>query len=91
MVLDTRIPNWPLVPVRRKEATWQLLSGTFILPIGTREQVKHYALKMLGETFRRWKGELNTWYVKKGRTSFADYGDITPGKSLFDTRLLKKL
>ena len=63
MVLDPTIPSWPLVPEGRKEAMWQLLSRTFILPRGTREQVRHYALKMLGETFRRWKSELNTRYV----------------------------
>jgi hypothetical protein len=63
MVLDPMIPNWPLFPEGRKEAMWQLLSRTFILPRGTREQVKHYAMKMLGETFSRWKSELNTWYV----------------------------
>ena len=50
------------------------------MPRGTREQVKRYALKMLGETFHRWKSELNTWYVQKGRTLFADYGDITPAQ-----------
>ena len=32
---------------------------------------------MLGESFRQWKSELNTKYVKKGRTPFADYGEIT--------------
>ena len=75
MVLDPTIPSWPLV-----EAMWQLLSRTFILPRGTREQVRRYALKMLGETFRRWKSELNTRYVQKGGTPFADYGDITPAQ-----------
>ena len=40
--------------------------------------MKHYAKKMLGETFHRWKSELNTKYVQKGLTPFADYGDITP-------------
>ena len=59
---------------------WQLLSKTFIVPRGTREHVKHYALKMLGETFHRWKSELNTRYVQKGRTPFANYGDITPAQ-----------
>ena len=63
MVLDPTIPSWPLVPEGTKEAMWQLLSRTFILPRGTREQVRHYALKMLGEIFRRWKSELNTRYV----------------------------
>jgi len=80
MVLDPTIPSWPLVPKGRKEAMWQLLSRTFILPRGTREQVKRYALKTLGETFCRWKSELNTRYVQKGRTPFTDYGDITPAQ-----------
>ena len=57
-----------------------IVEQNFILPRGTREQVRHYALKMLGETFRRWKSELNTRYVQKGRTPFADYGDITPAQ-----------
>ena len=39
--------------------------------------MRHYARKMLGESFRWWKSELNTKYVKKGRTPFADYGEIT--------------
>ena len=93
MVLDPTIPSWPLVSEGRKEAMWQLLSRNFILPRGTREQVRRYALKMLGETFRRWKSELNTRYVQKGRTPFADYADITPAqwKSLFGRRPHKKL
>ena len=57
MVLDPTIPSWPLVPEGRKEAMWQLLSRTFILPRGTREQIRRYALKMLGETF--WGGRAN--------------------------------
>ena len=35
---------------------------------------------MLGETFRRWKSELNVRYVKKGLTPYADYRDITPAQ-----------
>ena len=42
--------------------------------------MKHYARKMLDETFHRWKSELNVRYVKKGLTPFADYGDITPAQ-----------
>jgi len=30
------------------------------------DTVRHYAKKILGESFRRWKRELNTKYVKKG-------------------------
>ena len=66
MVLDPTIANWALVPAGKKEAMWQLLSGTFVLPRGTTEKVKYYATKMLGEAFRRWKSRLNTEYVEKG-------------------------
>jgi hypothetical protein len=78
VVLDPTITNWTLVPTGKKEAIWQLLSSTFVLPRGTTEKVKHYAMKMLGESFCRWKSQLNTQYVQKGRTPFADFGDITP-------------
>ena len=54
-----------------------MLRQTFILPRGTQDSVRHYARKMLGESFHRWKSELNTKYVKTGRTPFADYGEIT--------------
>ena len=59
---------------------WQLLSRTFVFSRETRDKVKHYARKMLGETFRKWKRELNVRYVKKGLTPFADFGDITPAQ-----------
>ena len=78
--VDPTIPKWTLVPEGRKETMWQLLSRTFILPRGTRDKVKHYTRKMLSETFRRWKSELNIRYVKKGLTPFADFGDMTPAQ-----------
>ena len=77
MVLDPMIPDWPTVAEDRKEAMWQMLRQTFILPRGTQDRVSHYARKMLGESFRRCKSELNTKYVKKGRTPSADYRKIT--------------
>ena len=57
-----------------------MLRQTFILLRGTQDRVRSYARKMLGESFRRWKGELNTKYVKKDRTPFTDYGEITPAQ-----------
>jgi len=63
MVLDPTIANWALFPAGKKEAMWELLSGTFVRPRGTTEKVKYYATKMLGEAFRRWKSHLNTEYV----------------------------
>jgi hypothetical protein len=64
MVLDPTIPDWLTVPEAKKKAIWQLLSQTFILPRGTKDKVKHYARKMLGESFRWWKSDLNTKYVQ---------------------------
>jgi hypothetical protein len=52
-----------MVSKEKKEAMWQLLSKTFILPRETKDKVKHYARKMLGEIFRWWKSDLNTKYV----------------------------
>ena len=80
MILDPTIANWVLVPAGKKEAMWQLLSGTFVLPRGTTEKVKYYATKMLGEAFRRWKSHLITEYVQKGQTPFSEFGDITPAQ-----------
>ena len=37
MVLDPTNPDWTKVPSGRKEAMWQMLSQTFILPRGTRD------------------------------------------------------
>jgi hypothetical protein len=60
VVLDSTIPKWTQVLEGKKEVMWQLLSRAFILPRGTKDKVKHYAQKMLGETFCRWKSDLNT-------------------------------
>jgi hypothetical protein len=34
----------------------------------------------LGESFRWWKIDLNTKYVKQGRTPFEDYMEIRPAQ-----------
>jgi hypothetical protein len=93
IVFDPTIPDWLTVLEGKKEAMWGLLRQTFILPRGTQEKIKHYAKKMLGETFRRWKSDLNTKYVQKGREPFADYKEITRrnGRNLFSKRPLRKL
>ena len=88
MVLDPTIPDWPIVPEGRKEAMWQMLRQTFILPRGTQDRVRHYARKMLGESFRRWKSELNTKYVKRVEHHLRITGKSLKhnGKSLFGKR-----
>jgi len=79
VVLDPLILNWTQIP-EGKKVIGQLLSRTLILPRGTKEKVKHYARKMLGETFCWWKSHLNTKHVQKGQTPFTYYGDITPAQ-----------
>jgi hypothetical protein len=45
--------DWLTVLEGKKEAMWQLLRKIFILPRETKDKVKHYARKMLGENFHR--------------------------------------
>nr|TKW13581.1 hypothetical protein SEVIR_5G111200v2 [Setaria viridis] len=61
---------------------WKFLKQTFSFPRSKelRKRIKHYARKQLGESFRRWRGELNDKYVKKGLTPFNEYGSITPAQ-----------
>ena len=35
----------------------------------------------MGESFRRWRSELNTKYIQKGLTPFNEFGKITPSQS----------
>ena len=35
---------------------------------------------MMGESFRRWRSELNTKYIQKGLTPFNEFGKITPSQ-----------
>ena len=34
----------------------------------------------MGESFRRWRSELNTKYIQKGLTPFNEFGKITPSQ-----------
>ena len=68
--VDPTILDWFQVPEGLKGEMWAKLKQTFLLPQSktTRENIRHYARKALGESFRRWKGELNRDFVKKGAT-----------------------
>ena len=35
---------------------------------------------MMGESFRRWRSELNTKYIQEGLTLFKEFGKITPSQ-----------
>ena len=34
----------------------------------------------MGESFQRWRSELNTKYIQKGLTPFNEFGKITPSQ-----------
>ena len=35
---------------------------------------------MMGESFRRWRSELNKKYIQKGLTPFNEFGNISPSQ-----------
>jgi hypothetical protein len=35
----------------------------------------------MGDSFRRWRSELNKKYIQKGLTPFCEFGNITPSQS----------
>ena len=80
--MDPSIPDWFDVPEGVKTLMWVKLTTTFLMPQSetTRAKIRHYARKALGESFRRWKGDLNRDFVRKGATYLEvkqKYGNIT--------------
>ena len=51
----------------------------FRFPEGKQELVKN-AFKIMGESFQRWRSELNKKYIQKGLTPFNEFGNITPSQ-----------
>lgn len=76
--MDPSIPDWRQVPNETKEFLWTELKKVFQYPRGTKEEAKEHALKQFGQSYRRWRWELNTNFVKKNLTPFNEYGRITP-------------
>jgi hypothetical protein len=59
--LNPAIHSWKEVPEKKKGELWDNeLKLNFIYPEGKQELVKHNAFKIIGESFRRWRLELNT-------------------------------
>jgi hypothetical protein len=77
--LDITISQWKDVPDSVKTNLWQKLSKKFVLPRGSEELVKGYAMRQLAITFRNWRSELNSKYVKTGLDPTNKY-TITEGK-----------
>ncbi|KAJ1262223.1 hypothetical protein BS78_09G090500 [Paspalum vaginatum] len=70
-------PDWRKVPDERKNFLWGELKKVFDFPRGSEEHAKKYALKQLGESYRRWRTYLNDKYVKNNLTPFDEFGRIT--------------
>ena len=78
--LNPAIPNWKEVLENKKDELWdRQLKLNFRFPEGKHELVKN-AFRMMGESFRRWRSELNKKYIQKGLTPFNEFGNITPSQ-----------
>ena len=75
--MNPAIHNWKEIPENTKNALWdRQLKVNFRFSEGKHELVKN-AIRMMGESFRRWRSELNTKYIQKGLTPFNEFGKIT--------------
>ena len=64
---------------KKDELRDRQLKLNFRFPEGKQELVKN-AFKIMGESFRRWRSELNKKYIQKGLTPFNEFGNITPSQ-----------
>ena len=61
--LNLAIPNWKDVLENKKNELWdRQLKLNFRFPEGKHELVKN-AFRMMGDSFQRWRSELNTKYI----------------------------
>ena len=67
--------------MKKKGELWdKKLKLNFRFPEGKHELVKLNAFKIMGESFQRWRLELNKKYMQKGLTPFHEFGNITPSQ-----------
>ena len=76
--LNPAIPNWKEVPEKKNDELWdRQLKLNFRFPEDKHELVKN-AFRMMGESFRRWRSELNKKYIQNRLTPFNKFSKITP-------------
>jgi hypothetical protein len=78
--LNPAIRGWNLVPMRQKVDLWEKLKQNFRFPEGTHELVQENAFKIMGQSFRRWRSDLNKNFIQQKLTPFHKYGNITPSQ-----------
>ena len=75
--MNPAIPSWKEVLEKKKDELWdKQLKLNFRFSEGKQELVKK-AFKIMGESFRHWRSELNKKYIQKGLTPFNEFGKIT--------------
>ena len=47
---------------------------------GKHELVQQNAFKIMGQSFRRWRSDLNKNFIQQKLTPFHEYGNITPSQ-----------
>ena len=69
------------VPAKKKGELWdKKLKLNFRFLEGKHELVKLHAFKIMGESFRHWRLDLNKKYIQKGLTPFHEFDNIIPSQ-----------
>ena len=71
--LDITISKWKDVHDDMKKKLWDLMESRFVLPRGSEKLVKQYAMRQFAISFRNWRSELNTKFLKKGLDTTTKY------------------
>ena len=79
--MNLAISNWKKVLEETERYLWgKFLMVNFWFLEGSHKLVKCQALKIIGESFQRWKSDLNKNYIQKGLTPFNEFSHITPSQ-----------
>ena len=79
--LNPAIPSWKDVPAKKKGELWdKKLKLNFRFLECKHELVKLHAFKIMGESFRHWRLDLNKKYIQKGLTPFHEFDNIIPSQ-----------
>jgi len=69
--------DWRKVPKTKRDMLWAELLKVFQYRVGIdEEKAKSYALKQIGQAYRRWRTYLNNKYAENNLTPFEEYGKI---------------
>lgn len=81
------VDSWEQVDDNMKKFMWNELQKWLVYPPGSEALGKEFALKTMAHRWRQWKSDMNTYYMQKNKTPFADYSGITPAE--WDTFVAK--